>query len=94
VLHISTTDDIAKVIVIPMSSSVTLLQWSETTGRVPARTLLVVKLMTPYLAITVEDWVNHGCYVQHHMEALYMRIDFFIVFRQVGFELIDEHSLD
>jgi hypothetical protein len=56
------------------------------------RTLSVVKLMTSYFAITVEDQVNHGCCVQHRLEVLYMHIDFFIVFRQVGCELVDEHS--
>jgi hypothetical protein len=47
--------------------------------------------MTPYFAITIEDWVNHGCCVDHRLEVLYMRIDFFIVFRQVRYELVDEH---
>jgi hypothetical protein len=51
----------------------------------------MVALVTPYFTVVVEDWVNHGCYVQHHLEALYMCIDFFIVFRQVGCELADEH---
>jgi hypothetical protein len=92
VISISAADDIAQVSIIPIPPSAMLLRWSETAGRVPAWTLSVVKLMTLYFAITVEDRVNHGCCVQHHLEALYMHIDFFIVFRQVGCELIDEHS--
>jgi hypothetical protein len=51
----------------------------------------VVKLMTPYFIVTVKDRVNHGCCIQHRLEALYMCIDFFIVFRQVGCELVNEH---
>jgi cytochrome c oxidase subunit IV len=39
----------------------------------------------------VENQVNHGCCVQHRVKALYMCIAFFIVFRQVGSELVDEH---
>jgi hypothetical protein len=54
-------------------------------------TLSVVRLMTPYFTVTVEDRVNHGCCVQYRLEALYMCIDFFIVFRQVRCELVDEH---
>jgi hypothetical protein len=52
----------------------------------------VVKLMTPYFIVAVEYRVNHGWCVQHRLEALYMRNDFFIIFRQVGCELVDEHS--
>jgi hypothetical protein len=91
-VHISAVDDITQVSVIRISPLAVLLWWSQTAGRVPTRTLLVVKLMTPYFAVTVEDRVNHGCCIQHHLEALYMHIDFFIVFRQVRCELIDEHS--
>jgi hypothetical protein len=89
---ISAADDVAQVMVIMIPPSAALHRWSETAGQVPARTLSVVKLMTPYLAVTVEDWVDHGCCIQHHLEVLYMCIDFFIVFRQVECELIDEHS--
>jgi hypothetical protein len=52
----------------------------------------MVKLMTSYFTVTVEDRVNNSCCVQHRLETLYMPIDFFNVFRQVGSELIDEHS--
>jgi hypothetical protein len=51
----------------------------------------VVQLVTPYFTVTVENRVNYGCCVQHRQVALYMRIDFFILFRKVGCELVDEH---
>jgi hypothetical protein len=92
VVCIYVTDDIAHVSVIPITPSVTLLQWSETVGRVPTRTLPMVNLMTPCFAIAVKDWVKHDCCIQHCLEVLYMCIDFFMVFRQVVCELVDEHS--
>jgi hypothetical protein len=91
VVCIITMDDVTQILVIPILPSVMFLQWSETTSRVPMQTLSVVKPVTPYFTITVEDRVNHGCCVQHHLNVLYMRIDFFIVFRQMGCELVDEH---
>jgi hypothetical protein len=91
VVCIITMDDVTQISVIPILPSVMFLQWSETTSRVPMQTLSVVKPVTPYFTIMVEDRVNHGCCVQHHLNALYMRIDFFIVFRQMGCELVDEH---
>jgi hypothetical protein len=84
---ISIADDIAQVSVIPIMPSATLLRWSETAGQVPPKTLSVDKLFTPCFTIMVEDRVNHSC-----LEALYMCVDFFIVFRQVGCELVGEHS--
>jgi hypothetical protein len=87
---ISTADDIAQISVISIPPSATFLQWSETTSRVPARTMSVVKLMTQYFAITVEYRVHHACCIQHRLEALYMCNDFIIIFRQVGCELVDE----
>jgi hypothetical protein len=68
VVCISVMDDIAQVTVMSILPMAALLRWSETTGRVPTRTLSVVKLMTPYFIITVEDWADHGCCVQHHLE--------------------------
>jgi hypothetical protein len=89
---ISAVDDVAQVSVILITPSVVLLRWSETAGLVPMRTLSMVKLLAPYFTVTVENRVNHGCCVQHRLELLYMRIDFFIVFRKVGCELVNEHS--
>jgi hypothetical protein len=88
---ISAADGATQISDIPIPPSVAFLRWSETAGRVPMWTLSVVRLMTPYFTVTVEDRVNHGCCVQYRLEALYMCIDFFIVFRQVRCELVDEH---
>jgi hypothetical protein len=76
---ISAANDVAQISVIPVSSPVVFLQWSETACRVPARTLPVVRLMTPCFIITVECQVHHGCCVQYHLEALHVRVHFFIV---------------
>jgi hypothetical protein len=43
-----------------------------------------------HFIITVKCWVQHGCCVQHRLEALHVCIDFFVVFGRWG-ELIDEH---
>jgi hypothetical protein len=91
VVCISAVDDVMQISVISIPPSVVFLRWSDTAGRVPALTLSVVKLVTPYFTIMIEDQVNQGCCVQHGPEVLYMRIDFFIVFRQVGCELVNEH---
>jgi hypothetical protein len=68
VVCISVMDDIAQVTVMSILPMAALLRWSETTGRVPTRTLSVVKLMTPYFIVTIKDWADHGCCVQHHLE--------------------------
>jgi hypothetical protein len=60
---ISTADDVAQVSVILVTALAMLLRWSEAAVRVPTQTLPVVKLMTPYFTTTVEDRVNHGCYI-------------------------------
>jgi hypothetical protein len=91
VVCISTAYDITQISVILIPPSATFLRWSDTAGRVPTWTLSVVKLVIPYFIITVKDRVNHSCCVQHHLEPLYMLIDFFIIFRQVRCELVDEH---
>jgi hypothetical protein len=81
---ISTMYDIAQISVISVSSSAAFLWWSETACRVPTWTLWVVKLVTLCFVITVECRVNHGCCVQHHLEARHVCINFFIVLWQVG----------
>jgi hypothetical protein len=88
---ISAADDITQISIILISSSAAFLWWSETASRVNIRTLLVVMLVTSCFIIMVECWVNHGCCVQHHLEALYVCVDFFLVLWQVGGELIDKH---
>jgi hypothetical protein len=52
-------DDVAQISVILIPPLAMFLWWSETAGQVPARTLSLVKLVTPYSAFTIEDWVNH-----------------------------------
>jgi hypothetical protein len=44
-------------------------------------TLPVVKLVILDSIIAVVDQVHHSCYVHYRLEALDMRIDFFIIFR-------------
>jgi hypothetical protein len=88
---ISTADDVMQISVIPVLPLATFLWWSDIASRVSTWTLLVVKLMTLCFVIMIECRVNHGFYVQHRLEALHMCINFFIVFWQVGSELIDEH---
>jgi hypothetical protein len=88
---ISTADDVEQILVVPVSSSAVFLWGSETVCRVPMVTLLVVRLVTPCFIITVKCQVNHGCYVQHRLEAPHICINFFIVLWQVGGHLIGEH---
>jgi hypothetical protein len=89
---ISTADEVVQVLVIPIMPLAAFLRWSDTAGWVPMQTLPVVKFMTLCFAIMVKDQVNNGCCIQHRLEVLYVRVDFFIDFRQVGCELINEHS--
>jgi hypothetical protein len=84
-------DNVAQVSVIPSLPSATFLWWSKTASQVPARTLPVVKLVTLCFIITVECQVNHGRCIQHHLEAIHMCINLFVVLWQVGSELIDKH---
>jgi hypothetical protein len=91
VMGISVADDVVQVMVIPVSPLVAFLRWSQTTGRVPSQILSVVRILTPHITATLGNRVHYGCCVQHCLEALNMHVDFFIVFRQVGCELIDEH---
>jgi hypothetical protein len=45
------------------------------------RTLPMVNLVAPVSVLLVVNWIYHGCCVEHHLEALDMHVDFFIVFR-------------
>jgi hypothetical protein len=51
----------------------------------------MVMLVTLCFVVMVECRVNHGCCVQHRLEALHICVAFFVVLRQVWSELIDEH---
>jgi hypothetical protein len=76
---ISTADDVVQVTVVLTMPSATLLRWSVAIGRVPTGTLSMVKLVTPVSVLVIVDWIDYGCYVQHHLEVLNMCVDFFII---------------
>jgi hypothetical protein len=84
VVCISTMDDVEKISGIQVSSSATFLWWSETASHAPMGTLPVVMLVTPCFILMVEHRVNHGCCIQHRLEALHVCVDFFIMFWKVG----------
>jgi hypothetical protein len=44
----------------------------------------VVKLVTAVSILIVVDQIYHKCCLQHHMQALDMHVDFFIIFGQMG----------
>jgi hypothetical protein len=50
----------------------------------------VVILVTPIFVLLVVDYICHGCYVQLHLQAFDMCVDFFIIFWQMEGDLIDE----
>jgi hypothetical protein len=77
--YLSTATDVTQISVILVLSSATFLRWSEVACRVPVLTLSVVRLMTSCFIITVECWINHGCCVQHRLEALHVWINIFVV---------------
>jgi hypothetical protein len=81
---ISAADDVAQILVIPVSPSGMFLWWSETACQVPMWTLPVVMIMTLCLIIMVECRVHHGCCIQHRLVSLHMGSNFLIVFWQVG----------
>jgi hypothetical protein len=76
---ISAADDVMQISIVPVSSSVTFLRWSETACQVTTWTLPVVKLMTPCFIIMVECQVKHGYCAQHRLQVLHVCIYFFVV---------------
>jgi hypothetical protein len=52
----------------------------------------VVIFVTPVFVLLVVHWICYGCYVQHRLEMLDMRVDFFIAFRQMRGDLINENA--
>jgi hypothetical protein len=62
---ISITNDVVQVSVIPVSSSVMFLWWSETAGRVLTWTLTVVRVLTLRSIATFENWVHQCSCIQH-----------------------------
>jgi hypothetical protein len=81
---ISDVDGITQVMVISIASSATFHPWSDAAGQVPMRTLLVVIIMTPIFVLVVIDWIRYRCCVQHRLEAVDVRIDFLVIFGEMG----------
>jgi hypothetical protein len=52
---ISAANDVTQILVTLILPSAAFLWWSETAGQVPTWILSVVKLVTPYFTVTVED---------------------------------------
>jgi hypothetical protein len=71
--------------------SVVLLRGSDSTSRVPAPALAVVRVLTPPLFSMIKGRVNQCSYVQHCLEVLDLCIGLITVFRQQGCELVDDH---
>jgi hypothetical protein len=59
-------------------SSVVLLMWSDAAGRVPMKTLSVVTVLL------VVDRIYYHCCIQYRLEPFDMRIDLFIILREMG----------
>jgi hypothetical protein len=78
---ISVVDYIAQVPVVPISSSIVLLQGSETTSRVPMWALAMVRVLTPHSISTHENWVHDDGCDSHCLESLNLRIALLIVLR-------------
>jgi hypothetical protein len=89
---ISIVDDVVQVSIIPVSSVTTFLRWSETAGQVPTWTLTLVRVLTSYFVAPLKNLVHFGSCIQHCLDALNLRVDFFVVLRQVGCGLVDDHS--
>jgi hypothetical protein len=83
-------NDVAQFMVVPATPSAVLLLWSDAAGWVPMGTQSVVILVTPIFVLLVVDYICHGCYVQLHLQAFDMCVDFFIIFWQMEGDLIDE----
>jgi hypothetical protein len=81
---ISAMDGVVQLMVVPTTPSDVLLQWSDDVGWVPVGTMPVVKLVTAVSILIVVDQIYHNCCLQHHMQALDMHVDFFIIFGQMG----------
>jgi hypothetical protein len=47
--------------------------------------------MTPIFVLLVIDRIRYCCCVQHHPKSLDMRLDLFVIFGEMGSDLIDQH---
>jgi hypothetical protein len=89
VAHVSIVDDITQVSPVPIS--IALLWWSDVASRVPMLAWAVVSVLTPPSVSMFRGRVLNDSYIHHGLEVLNLRIDLFIVFRQQGCQLIDDH---
>jgi hypothetical protein len=48
---------------------------------VPIWALTVVEILSLLFVAALKGWVHHGSYAQHCLEALNLRVDFFVVLR-------------
>jgi hypothetical protein len=55
------------------------------------QTLAVVRLLTPPPVHTIQGWVDHCGYVQHHLEAHDLHVNLLVVLRQQDCKLVDNH---
>jgi hypothetical protein len=68
-----------------------LLWWSDATGRVHVRARLVVRVLTPPSFSTHRGQVLNDSCIQHGLEALDLCVDLLVVFRQQGYQLVEDH---
>jgi hypothetical protein len=78
-------------VVVSIVSLVVLLPWSDAAGRVPTKVFPVVIIMSLVSVLLVVDWICNHCRVQHHLERIGMRVDYFIIHGEMGGDLIDQH---
>jgi hypothetical protein len=84
-------NDVTQDTLVSATPSTSFLRWSDASSRVPIGTLPMVFFMTPTFVLLVMDWIRCGCCVQHRLEALNMRVDFFVIFGKMRGDLINEH---
>jgi hypothetical protein len=86
---ISVANDVTQVS--PVSILVALLWWSDVASRVPVCAWAVVRVLTLPSVSTHRGWVVNDSCIQHGLEALDLRVDLLVVFRQQGCQLVDDH---
>jgi hypothetical protein len=86
---ISVANDVTQVS--PVSIPAALLRWSDVASRVPVCAWAVVMVLTLPSVSTHRGWVLNDSCIQHGLEALDLRVDLLVVFRQQGCQLVDDH---
>jgi hypothetical protein len=51
----------------------------------------MVIIMTPASVLLVIDKICYCCCIQHRLESLDMHVDLFVIFMEMGGDLIDQH---